>query len=216
MVPPLFKKKYRASPGWLEENNTVYKLWLHPENIRYVKAQIIYALEDLEIENHIVSRILKNHPEKLKFIDTMMRTSTPTPNRDLNILQQLHNENVDIIFKTSELIYDEPAIINEEFDRIGEDGKPEYGEYSLTAYSFRGGQYHPEDIFMESSANRGRKYWNDLTIEIDPSKRGPANKWKDEVNPYSFNPYRVHGRHLAPMEPNCEDRRVNSVYKLPY
>lgn len=210
MVPPRFKKN--PATGY-----SVYKLFLNPENIRYVKAQIIFAVEDLENkESHNVSHILRTDPKKLDFVDDIMKTRVIKDCKELSVLQNLHNENVDIIFSTSELINEEPAIINEEFDRIGDDGKPEYGEHSYTAYSFRGGQWHPEDIFMESAANRKKAYWADTEVSITPSERGPANKWTDEVNPYPFNPYRVHPRHYAPMEPNCEDRRVNSVYKLPY
>jgi hypothetical protein len=199
-----------------ELEGNIYKYYWHPENIRYIKAQIIFAIENMEKENHAISGILRREPHKLDFLDNEIRKQTVLEQYELPLKSRLHNKNVEMIFRTSQQLYNEPSMISDIFDRLGDDGEPEYSNYGLSAYSFRGGQYHPEDIFMESVTNRKKKYWEPLDVEFNPWKRGPGNHWTDEVNPLPFNPYRVHNRFFAPVEKNCEDRRVNIPTRLPY
>jgi hypothetical protein len=208
MIPPLFRRK--------ELEGSIYRYYWHPENIRYIKAQIIFAISDMEEENNSISGMLRADPKKLDYLDDMIRTQTVLEDYRLPLKMQLHNKNIDMIFRTAKQIHDEPALLDEKFDRIGDSGEPEYSEYGYSAYSFRGGQYHPADIFTESRANRKQAYWVPLEVKWNPWERGPGNHWTDEANPLPFNPYEVKRRFVAPVEPNHEDRRVQIPKKIPY
>lgn len=185
--------------------NALYK---HRINRNYVKAQVTHACKHYGRDIKIT---------RLAFLDDYMLqkiiVDTDVP------LETLHELNLEIILETAKQLADEPNLIDENLDNTW--GLMRRGESEYTEYSMRGDTWHPEDLFMENTANRKKAYsaantadamyTTDLcagTVEIK------SRKFKQF--PGNFNPGNSYPRYFDKVENNCEDRRTQINKKLYY
>ena len=173
-----------APPSFIHKKGySLRKLYLEPENIRYVKVQVLYALK--KMTNFKITMC------QLKFLDDYMFYQK-LKESDESILLQLHRANKEVILSTANQISSEPNMIDEKYDK--EFGIMPRKNYEYSEYSFRGGSWHPEDLFMENIPNRKTNYWDDREVYFTPRN--------------GVQPYEVFKRHYAEIENNTEDRRT--------
>lgn len=200
LIPPLYRHH-------IPEGSTIKGLYLMPLNIRYVKSQIVHMLHSMEIERGdpdpklttryassqvpMISNLLKsdNINKVLSFVDDFMFAYKFYPNYEASLQYQWHEVNKMTIYEIAKQIHDEPAMLNDDFYRQGgddlreeSDGENQYSEYGYSAFSMRGGTWHPEDLFMESASNRNQAYWRPVEVRFNPLERGPGNKWTRTCN----------------------------------
>ena len=196
------KMEILAPPCFIKKPEGVKKMYLSPVNIRYVKSQIIYAIHE--------TSTLRVKPEQLAFIENVMHGQDIRPGKQSDLME-LHKLNKHIIINTAKQITDEPNMLNENWDKNW--GEMPRGNWEYTEYSFRGGIWHPEDLFMESAANRAVPYWKPLEVRFDP--RDPNGKYMTHYG-YNINPSEIFYRHYDRLENNAEDRRVEIPRRVYY
>ncbi len=185
---------------YIKTQENIKKMYISDINIRYVKSQIIYAIREL-------SPGLSVCADNLKFINKIM--AEQNLKKYCDTIQDLHKLNKKIILETAIQIVDEPNMINENYDK--DLGIMTRGNYEYTDYSFRGGVWHPEDLFLESEENRNNSYWQPLDVRYDP-RNGKFKK----LYGVNVNPNEIYKRHYDTIENNTEDRRVNNNRPIRY
>lgn len=163
------------------------KLYLMPVNIRYVNAQIKYLCG----MNFDASELMQDEVFKAdsRFHDKRKK---------FVVLSDL---NESMIFHAAEIAKQE-------------DRHYERGDWQYTDWSFRGNAWHPEDLFLESEGNREHGHWKPVSVEFDPQRPGIGNPYSKTG--YNIPYWRLNPRHYAPLEQNCEDRRVQIPRRIGY
>ena len=197
-----------APPCYVKKPEGVKKMYLSPINIRYVKSQIVYAVNGVVTKDTSGQPLFQITKEQLGFIDDFMHNQI-IRETGRSPIEELHKLNKHIIINTAKQIVEEPNMLNENYDK--EWGLMPRGNWEYTEYSFRGDTWHPEDLFMESGANRNNAYWKPLEVRFNPSE----NKWRNTYG-YDFNPNEIYKRHYDTIENNTEDRRVQVPRRLFY
>ena len=186
------------------ENYSLKKLWLHPENIKYNKIQIYYAVRTLEPVTNI-SELLKNNLKVLDFVDDFM-TDFSDPyfakaiECDTNVLQGLHKINKDFIISTAVEIIKNPGLLDSKFgyDFYGNVEKIETAPKTIDDGAFSDGHYQPEKLFLSNQT-----YWKPLEVSVDFNKRSVYNRLTDGpeqgYTPTNVRLYEVFKRNYAPL-----------------
>lgn len=174
------KQYYKNNSG------TVEKLYKDPINLKYIKCQIYFAVCHMQCTG--ARDLIKENPRLLDFIDDFVLEQNII-DRKMDKLHMLHKLNTEFIIETAKQICSDPQLL------VNIEGT---GEYEITDYSFRGGVYHPEDIFMESSANRRAGYFKEYNVSFDPNVRSAGNKFRNEDGTgWDVNPYEIYRRNYS-------------------
>jgi len=178
-------------------------------NGRYLNAQIRYL-----IRNEFFIRICDQKNTKYENVEFEMREKILNsasefqvssfvklaqqmrvyefPEVHSNPALDLHYLNKKIIIDIAEQIVDDPGLLDSDYSRTFQ-GNLQKDEYGFTMNSYRGGEWHPEDLFLNSDHNRKNHYFERDEIWINPQdKYQPGNRYKLSQNgaqiPFFQNP----------------------------
>ncbi len=195
------------------EKYTLKKLWLHPDNIKYNKIQIYYAVKALEKKNggFKISSLLKDNLRVLEFVDDFMHDfSDPyfaqKMDRKGDVLIGLHEANKDFIISTARELIANPGLLDEKFgyNFYGSVERIETAPKTIDDGAFIGGHYQPEKLFMSNEC-----YWKPLEVAVDFTKRSVYNRLTDGPEQgytgTNVRLYEVFKRNYAPLDNRAEE-----------
>lgn len=171
---------------FIKNPEDVKKMYISPINIRYIKSQIIFAVRELDEKSEI-------NYEFLGFINNLVMSKNLVYSS--NNITELHKLNKEIILSTAYQLINEPDMLDD----------IKRSNYKYSDYSFRGGKWHPEDLFLPTTS-----YYQPL--EVRSKTEGKFDKF------YGINimPNEVFRRYYDSIENNGEDRRVNIPKRVFY
>ncbi len=209
------------------------KLWLHPQNINYNKAQIVYAVKTIAPHSNI-NCLLNANKHMLGFINSYMHDPQTLENNRLsylvnktvnvdNSLLNLHNANKAFILDVATEIINNPNILDPNFGyEIGTRKVVKLPEKNKTIDEavFIDGHYAPENLFL----NKRSTYWRPLEVKFNPWERSPGNKYTGSFidsqtgkpNVQNYNLYEVVQRHYAPLDHNYLEEKTEIPKRLGY
>lgn len=202
-------------------NYTLKKLWLHPDNIRYNKIQIIFAIKCYNIDLY---PLLKSNISVLSFVDDYMSDFSDPYFADefnknhKNVLNALHSANKKFIITTAKEIINNPGILDSDYgyNFYGDLEKLDSGNKEIDNSAFADGRYQPEALFL----NRKQTYWKPLNVEVDFTKRGVYNRLTGgaEQNYQDTNArlYEVYKRNYAPLNDTRLEEKTAYPSRLGY
>ena len=214
LVPKIFKcSKYI--------NTDIEKLWLHPENIKYNKIQITFAVKALQVSGSGLYDLLHNNIGVLYFVDSYMSDFSVMEHNRLSIyalqphLQKkinrntvlaLHDLNKNFILDTANEIIKNPNLINVDYNYdLDTERVVMFGTQNkiIDESAFIDG-YKPENLFL----NKNSAQWRPYEVKFNPWQRGPGNKYTGshtdaqtgKPNVENYNLYERVQRFYAPLD----------------
>lgn len=205
VVPPFYKSKINQYSYFLEpplNSLSLQTLFTRKENADYLNAQIRFLLKNKSFVQECDSETPCREPQtrdllienvssdRIKtFVDTaLQRRHFEFPSVHNNPIIDLHEINKSVIQEIAKQIITDPGLINSVYDRTFL-GKVEMVDYGYSEYSFRGGTWHPEDLFTESANNRKNPYFKNFEVWIDPNAVQPGNRVRYDNGGKSPIPY---------------------------
>lgn len=192
VIPNSFKQKVNKFSTFLEapyDEATLEWLFRSKDNKRYLNAQIRFLVRDgafisfCDVSNpcrepETRNKILQSTTEQQiqPLVDAAMsKRSHEFPRIHNNPVLDLHEMNVVEIKSIAMEIITRPEIIDPDYEKTFM-GKVEEVEYGYSQNSFRGGTWHPEDLFAASRHNDANPYFKYYEIKLDPNLAQPGNR----------------------------------------